>query len=224
MQNSESIFKCLLDALLPNRAAPVLARVLKAYAGPGKGKYSVDVKVLKAGTLEETNQEISEVPITPVWANKKKRGLYAIPPAGQVVIIGFLEWNPAFPYVAGIYGDEYEADEFGADKFIITDGDGMKFIIDAAEKTMTIDNGKGSVVKLEDKKVTIENGTLKLVLNKDKLSVNNGAKNLFTVLDTFIQNVSAMKTVGSPAQHIVSPDDVTKFVQDKTNLGMVMEA
>jgi hypothetical protein len=38
---------------------------------------------------------------------------------------------------------EYEADEFGGDKFIITDGEGMKFVIDAKEKGITIDNGAG---------------------------------------------------------------------------------
>jgi hypothetical protein len=40
--------------ILPNHAAPV--RVLKAHEGPGKTKYSVDVRVLKVGTLEDSEQ------------------------------------------------------------------------------------------------------------------------------------------------------------------------
>jgi hypothetical protein len=201
------ILKKLREAILPNRAAPVLARVLKAHEGPGKTKYSVDVRVLKAGTLEDTGQVIGEVPISPIWAGKKKRGVYAIPPEGRIVIVEFLQWNPAYPYIAGIWSDEYEADEFTKDQFVITDGEGMKFIIDAKEKGILIDNGK-----------------LKLRLKADKLSVKNGSKNLFTILDTHFQNLIAMKTVGAPAQHVVSPGDIKKFTQDKTDLGLILEA
>ena len=201
------ILKKLLDAILPNRSAPVLARVLKAHEGPGKTKYSVDVRVLKAGTLEDTDQVIAEVPISPIWAGKKKRGVYAVPPEDQVVIVEFLSWNPAYPYVSGIWSDGYEADEFGKDKFIITDGEGMKFVIDVREKGILIDNGE-----------------TKVHLKAGKLPVKNGSKNLFTVLDTHLQNLIAMKTVGSPAQHVVSPGDIQKFTQDKTDLGLILEA
>jgi hypothetical protein len=207
MKNGTELLKRMLDALLPNRAAPALARVIKAHEGPGKTKYSVDVRVLKAGTLEDTDQVISEVPISPVWAAKKKRGVYAIPNEGQVVIVGFLHWNPAYPYISGMWADEYEADEFAKDKFIITDGEGMKFVIDAQEQGILLDNGK-----------------LKVHLKADKLSVKNGSKNLFTILDTHFQNLIGMKTVGSPAQHVVSPDDIQKFTQDKTDLGQILEA
>jgi hypothetical protein len=241
MQSGNDFLKRLLDALLPNRAAPVLARVLKAHEGPGKTKYSVDARVVKAGTLEDTGQIISEVPISPIWAAKKKRGVYAIPNEGQLVIIEFLCWNPAYPYVAGIWSDEYEADEFGKDKFVITDGDGMKLVIDASEKGITIDNGQGSSavfgkdnivtkykdkseVKQEDDKVTAKTSELQFILNGDKASIKNNSKSLFTILDTHLQNLIGMKTAGSPAQHVVSPDDITKFQKDKTDLGQLLEA
>jgi hypothetical protein len=215
----------LLDALLPNRAAPVLARVLKAHEGPGKTKYSVDVRVVKAGTLEDTEQVIAEVPLPLVWAGKKKRGVYAIPGEGQVVIVEFLQWNPAWPYVAGIWSDEYEADGFGKDRFLVTDGDGMKFEIDANEKGITLDNGAGCVVLLEKgNKITFDNGKLKAVLNGEKASIKNGSKSLFTVLDTHIKNVSGMKTKGSPAQHIVSPADIQNFTRDGADLAAILEA
>lgn len=225
IQNGNELLKKLLDALLPNRAAPVLARVLKAHTGAGKTKYSVDVRVLKAGTLEDTEQVISEVPLNPIWTSKKKRGVYAIPSNGQVVILEFLSWNPAYPYVAGMWADDYEADEFDEDRFIITDGEGMKLEINAAEKSITLDNGKGSRVLLENEnKITCDNGKIRMVLSGEKMSVKNGTKNLFTILDTHIQNILAMKTAGSPAQHVVSPDDIQKFTQDKTDLAAVLEA
>jgi hypothetical protein len=185
----------------------------------------VDVRVVKAGTLEDTEQVIAEVPLSPIWAGKKKRGVYAIPDEGQVVIVEFLGWNPAYPYIAGIWADDYEADEFGKDTFIITDGEGMKFVIDAKEKSITLDNGGGSVVRVEKGgKITADNGKLQFVLNGEKASLKNGSKSLFTILDTHFQNVAGMKTTGSPGQHIVSPDDKAKIQKDKADLGELMEA
>jgi hypothetical protein len=59
MKTGIDFLKNLLNALLPNRAAPVLARVMKIHECPWINKYSCDVKVLTARTLEETDQEIA---------------------------------------------------------------------------------------------------------------------------------------------------------------------
>ena len=224
MQSGDKFLARLLDSLLPNRAAPALAKVLKLYEGPGKTKYSVDVQILKPGTLEDTDQIIQEVPISPIWATQKKRGVYALPSVGQVMIVEFIAWNPAYPYISGVWSDEYEADEFAKDQFVITDGEGMKIIVDAKEKKITIDNGMGSQAVLEEDKVTVNNKEVTVTLNGSKASIKNGSKSLFTVLDTWLQHLIAMKTVGSPAQHVVSPDDIAKFQTDKTDLGILMEA
>lgn len=141
-----------------------------------------------------------------------------------MVIIEFLGWNPAYPFVAGIWSDEYEADEFHKNKFIITDGDGMKFIIDANDNIVSIDNGKGSIAVFEEDKITVHNKDMKFILNGSKASIKNGSKSLFTILDTHLQNFIGMKTVGSPAQHVVSPDDITKLQKDKADLAAILEA
>jgi hypothetical protein len=224
MQTAKDLMKNLLDALLPNRAAPVLGRVLKAYEGPGKGKYAVDVRVVTAGTLEDTKQEIAEVPLSPVWVGQKGKGLYAIPPVDALVIIEYLHWDTAYPYVSGIWSDEYESGEFKKNQLVLTDGEGMNLIIDAEEKVITIDNGKGSVVTLEEKKIKATNGELELILNGDKAAIKNGSKSLFTILDTHIQNLIGMKTMGAPPQHVVSPDTIAKLQQDKADLAAIMEA
>jgi hypothetical protein len=97
-------------------------------------------------------------------AELMKRLLDAAPGEGQVVIIEFLCWNPAYPFAAGIWADGYEADDFGKDRFIITDGGGMKFEVDAGGRGMTLDNGGGCVVKLEKgNKVSLDNGDIELV-------------------------------------------------------------
>ncbi|MDR0710370.1 MAG: phage baseplate assembly protein V [Spirochaetaceae bacterium] len=238
MQSIKTILENFLNAMLPNRATPVLGRVIKAYEGPGKNRYSVDVRVLTAGTMEETDQVIAEVHLSPIWATKKKRGVYAIPSMDQVVIVEFVGWNPAYPYVSGIWADEYEADEFKKDQFVITDGNGMKFIIDATENKITMDNGKKTIITWEENKITMDNGKLKVTLNQDKFSVKNGSQSLFTMIDTALghmatlaQNTAAHKTVGSPALHIVDKDDIQKFnldkgnfMQDKISLAAIMEA
>ena len=207
MKSGQEFLASLLNALLPNRAAPVLAKVIKAYEGAGANKYACDVQVLTAGTLEETDQIIAEVPISPIWAGKKKRGVYAIPPAGQIVIVSFIGWNVAFPFIAGIWADEYEADDFKAGQFVITDGDGLKIIADSEEKKITIDTGKAQVI-----------------VNGDKIAIKNGSKSLYTVLDTLIQNLIGLSTVGAPAKHVVDPASIQKFTQDKQDLALVMEA
>ena len=207
MKSGQEFLASLLNALLPNRAAPVLAKVIKAYEGAGSNKYACDVQVLTAGTLEETDQIIAEVPISPIWAGKKKRGVYAIPPAGQIVIVSFIGWNVAFPFIAGIWADEYEADDFKKEQFVITDGDGLKIIADSEEKKITIDTGKAQVI-----------------VNGDKIAIKNGSKSLYTVLDTLIQNLIGLSTVGDPAKHTVDPASIQKFTQDKQDLALVMEA
>lgn len=207
MKSGQEFLASLLNALLPNRAAPVLAKVIKAYEGAGANKYACDVQVLTAGTLEETDQIIAEVPISPIWAGKKKRGVYAIPPAGQIVIVSFIGWNVAFPFIAGVWADEYEADDFKAGQFVITDGDGLKIIADSEEKKITIDTGKAQVI-----------------VNGDKIAIKNGSKSLYTVLDTHIQNLIGMTTTGAPVKHVVDPASIQKFMQDKQDLSLVLEA
>jgi hypothetical protein len=206
MNSGEQFLRNLLNALLPNRAAPVLGRVLKAHEGPGKTKYSVDVQVVSAGTLEDTEQIIAEVPLSPIWVGKKGRGVYAIPPVDALVIVEFLCWNPAYPYIAGIWSDEYEAGEFKKDQFIITDGDNISITVDAAQKS-----------------IAVKNDSLEVVLKGNKMSIKNGSKNLFTLLDTHLQNIITMKTAGSPTQHILSPDSIQKITQDKVDLSALLE-
>jgi hypothetical protein len=213
--------KNLLDAILPNRAAPVLGRVIKAYEGPGKGKYAVDVRVVTAGMLEDTKQEIAEVPLSPIWVGQKGKGLYAIPPVDALVIIEYLQWNTAYPYVSGMWSDDYEAGEYRENQLVLTDGEGMNLIIDA--KKITIDSGEGSVVPLEKKKVKATSGELELTLNGAKAAVKNGSKSLFTILDRHIQNLIAMKTTGAPLRRVVSPGTIAKLRQDKADLAAIME-
>lgn len=127
---TEDILNNLRKRMFPNYAAPALGRVIKAHEGPGKNAYSVDVRIVTAGTLEETGRVIAEVPISPIWVGKKGKGIYAVPPENSVVIVGFIAWSPAYPYVAGIWSDEYDAGEYKKGQLLMTDGEGTKIGID----------------------------------------------------------------------------------------------
>ena len=150
MIHSSDFLRNLLNAILPNRAAPVLARVIKAHEGSGKTKYSVDVRVLKLGTLEDTDQVISEVPISLIWAGQKGKGLYAIPPENSIVIVAFIGWNLAYPFISGIWSDEYEAGEFKKGQLMITDGQGVKFGVDV-DALFMFETKQQSMKKILDK-------------------------------------------------------------------------
>lgn len=206
MNSGKQFLKNLLDALLPNRSAPVLGRVLKAHEGPGKTTYAVDVQVVSSGTLEDTEQIIPEVPISPIWIGKKGKGVYAIPPVDALVIVEFLNWNPAYPYVSGIWSDEYEAGKFGKDQLVITDGNKINITVDAAEKS-----------------IVVQNDALEVILKGNKMAIKNGSKNLFTILDTHLQNIITMKTAGSPTKHVLSPESIQKVTQDKVDLAALLE-
>ena len=227
MKQSEAFLNNLLNRLLPNRAAPVLGKVIKAHTGSGKTKYSVDVQVLQAGNLEETDRIIAEVPISPIWATKKKRGVYAIPDEGVIVIVEFLQWDLAYPYVSGIYSDEYDADKFFKDQFIITCGDGMVVIINAQDNSITLDNSKDCFIRVEPKKITLNNGKIKAILKGDKCAITNNSQDLFTILDTHFQNVHdlliGILPLGVPPTHCVTLPDKLKIQKDKFDLGEIME-
>ena len=52
MKSGQEFLASLLNALLPNRAAPVLAKVIKAYEGAGAKEDSCDLQVETAVTLD----------------------------------------------------------------------------------------------------------------------------------------------------------------------------
>jgi hypothetical protein len=175
MTRSKNLLENLLDALLPNRAAPVLGRVINAYEGPGKNRYSVDVRVVTAGTYEETDQVIAEVPISPVWTSKKGKGIYAIPPVDTLVTVEFLEWNPAYPYVSGIWSDEYDAAKFKKDQLVITDGKDLRIEFSDDEILVHDSNGFQSSFKKGLLKIT-NGGGLNITVNSDAgaIMIDNG--------------------------------------------------
>jgi hypothetical protein len=192
MKTGIDFLKNLLNALMPNRAAPVLARVMKVYEGPGKNKYSCDVKVLTAGTLEETDQEIAEVPINPIWADKTNKGIYAPPPEGGIVIIEFLEWNVAYPFVAGVYSDEYTAQKFKKGQLVITDGKDLRIEF-SDDEIYVHDTHKFEMRFIKGDLKIINAGGLKFEIDSDAhvFTIDNGHGNSIVISDAGVKVLGA---------------------------------
>jgi hypothetical protein len=74
------------------------------------------------------------------------------------------------------------------------------------------------VIKLVSKKaVTLKSESSEL------LEIGNTIATLGAMVDELLQDLISMKTVGSPGQHVVSPDDIAKFTQLKTKWGQVFK-
>jgi len=148
---------------------------------------------LTAGTLEETDQEIAEVPINPIWADKTNKGIYAPPPEGGIVIIGFLEWNVAYPYVAGVYSDEYTAQKFKKGQLVITDGKDLRiefsddeiYIHDTNKFEMRFIKGKFNIINAGGLKFEIDS-------NEHIITIDNGHGNSIVISDSGVTVLGAV--------------------------------
>ena len=105
-------------------------------------------------------------------------------------------------------------------KFIGAEGDGFCIVHKAKPDGDVI-----AAVTMDDEKVEVKHKEAVITLSGNKFSLKNGGKDVFSVLSkilddlvAFAGNVKAHKTVGSPANHQVSPDDSAKFAQDEQNI------
>lgn len=98
-------------------------------------------------------------------------------------------------------------------KIVITT---KKTTITIEEDKLTYDNGKNKI-EIDDK-IDLEStgsGTLK---------IGNSVATIGKLLSDFIDYVANMKTVGSPATHTVSPDDIAKLQQLKSIVAQVFDS
>jgi hypothetical protein len=73
-------------------------------------------------------------------------------------------------------------------------------------------------IKLVSKKaITLKSESSEL------LEIGNAIATLGAMVDELLQDIIAMKTVGSPGQHVVSPGDIATFTQLKTKWGQVFK-
>jgi hypothetical protein len=87
-----------------------------------------------------------------------------------------------------------------------------------AEFKKTLDASFEDTVTLVSKKaVTLKSDGSEL------LEIGNAVATLGAMVDELLQTLIAMKTLGSPEQHVVSPDDIVKFTQLQTKWSQVFK-
>ena len=117
----------IASRILPQLRLPALPRVDNSYVRKEPGGYAMDGMVLRPGSLEETGELMKEIPLNPIWAGKNGKGLYAAPEQGQIVVIGFIEGNSAWPYCAGVWAEGYMSGVGKPGALVIIDGKGGEF-------------------------------------------------------------------------------------------------
>lgn len=178
----------LRDRVLAGIAAPVKATVEKAYMKKEAGGYCVDAQVVNPSTLEETGELLKEIPLSPIWMGSDGRGLFAPPEAGQIIVVGFVGFSRAHPFVAGFAGDEYKP------------GDG-------SDGALVLTDGKGAMIKID--------GSL--------IGMRNQSASLKGVLDSLVDTLVGLKTLGPPSPHTVSPDTIASLQKLKLTIGQLFK-
>lgn len=107
---------------MPHRQGPQIGKVLRFNTGAGENSYSARVRILKSGSLEETERILEEVPYSPIWAGSNGAGVYAPLPENTLVVVGYIELDPSHPYIQGMWGEFYKAADFETGEFLITNG------------------------------------------------------------------------------------------------------
>ncbi len=94
-----------LDAAMPHRQGPQIGKVLQVKDGTTGGVCGVQVKILKPGSLKETERIIDDVPAPMIWHGPAGSGFYNPLEEGSLVVIGYVDFNAAYPYIQGIWGE-----------------------------------------------------------------------------------------------------------------------
>ncbi len=143
--------KQIEEKILSQIASPQLAVVDKVYINQSEGGYCLDATVVKPESLELTEEIIKEVAISPIWADTDGRGIYAPPATGQIVIIGFISNNKAWPFLQGIWANNLKPSALAkTGELLFCDGKGCEIVFDAAGKMIIKNNSISLKVLLEE--------------------------------------------------------------------------
>ena len=216
----------LARAILKHLAFPRIVRVTHAEAG--ERGYYIDGEAVTPGSYEATGELFKEVPVPPVWADKDGRGVFVPPTEGQMVIVSFVEGNKAFPFVAGVYGEEYKpVDKASAGQIAICDASGLRIEL-AADGSISLScNGKIQLVMDTSGKCEIKDdkGAVMLI-DSSKLKVGNATGTVKTLLEQIIDIIAGLQTtgtgnMGAPVVSNVMASVTAQCAAAKTAVGQV---
>jgi hypothetical protein len=214
---------------------------------PGSSEYTIHFPLKKDDEVEVRVCERS----TDVWRDSGDKGIedpdprrfnlsdcYATPglqPAHFIpteekglAIIHHAKWDGDFISSVAMDDDKIEVLYKDISRAIFEDEDITVKYKEKCQAKMEDDhltaNTEKCTVDMTADVMTAKNSQITAKLNASKASVNNGGKDLFTIINKFMSDIIASEFVGSPAQHVISPPDIVKLKQDQADFGQIMEA
>jgi len=131
MQDMKTIMAEAYSEMLKGIPFKVKGKVVKAYT---TGRYAVDVQMLNQdGSVNEKYPIFPAVPIPVIWTGVS-RGIYAIPPVGAVVRLGFYYNDPGLPYIDAVTGEGFPPGEHPVGTLVIQESNGTKIVLDSEHK------------------------------------------------------------------------------------------
>lgn len=219
------LMKLIEEAVMKHYAFPVLVKVSHS-----KDCF-IDGEAILPGSLETTGELFKEIPVSPLWADSDGRGIYAPPAEGQIAIVSFIGGNKAFPFVSGIYAEDYTPVKgTDAKKLVILDGEGLKIEFDGkCQLKMSFDEKLLLTMNREGKAELKDDGNARFVIEKNKLEVGNGTATVKTLLEDILDLLSGFKTLGTgnmgaPVNSTPTPDVTAKAEVIKAKVGEVFGA
>ena len=97
------VVRAWLDAAMPHRQGPQIGKVTRF--STGGDVCGAQVRVLKPGSLEETERIIDDVPVPLIWPGPQGKGAYSPLAVGTLVVVGYVDHDPSYPYIQGIWGE-----------------------------------------------------------------------------------------------------------------------
>lgn len=216
----------IAKAVLGQLAFPRIVRVTHSEAG--ERGYYIDGEAVTPGSYESTGELFKEIPVPPVWADGDGRGVFIPPTKGQMVVVSFVEGNKAYPFVAGVYGEEYRpVDNASAGQIAICDASGLRIEL-AADGGLSIScNGKMCMTMDTAGKCEIKDdkGAVMLI-DSSKLKVGNSTGTVKTLLEQILDIISGLQTtgtgnMGSPVVSSVLPSVTAQCAAAKAAVGQV---
>lgn len=121
--------------------------------GPGQPGYTCDVRVLAPDGSDDPDLPVLQrVEIAPLWAGPGQ-GVFALPPVGALVRVGFYYGDPGRPYIDAVLGEGWEAPAGLAGKLVVV-APGLRLELDSASGDVRVEASRGRIVLAGDVVVT----------------------------------------------------------------------
>ena len=206
--NLAPVFSAWLDSAMPDRQGMVLGKVESASCD-AQG-YRCSMRLLDTETLEETGDQLEDVPINNL------QGFWSLPAVDSLVVVGFLGMDKGSPVVIGCYAGS--PPPLQEKEILITQENGASLKLDEGG-LVALESQNGKAISLAQ-----ENGASLKLDATGLIALKNQNESLKGILTALIDDLSSIKTEpvvnGKPAS--LSPDNSIKLKTYKGRIAALL--